>query len=114
MPATGGTPTLVRRNAGDGVYSPDGKRLAYVSPVIGRDPALYQRASTAEHLEPCSAGKTQAGCGGLLTLRGSPTRSKTASYVLTVASGSTSKVAEGGGNPQWMDDHTLVVGNATN
>lgn len=35
-------------------------------------------------------------------------------YVLTVASGSTTKVADGGGNPEWMDDHTLVVGNATN
>ncbi len=32
-------------------------------------------------------------------------------YVLTVATGSTKKVAEGGGNTEWVDDHTLVVGN---
>ncbi len=33
MPVAGGKPTLVQRNAAWGGYSPDGKWLAYLSPV---------------------------------------------------------------------------------
>ena len=34
-------------------------------------------------------------------------------YVLDVATRSATKVAEGG-NAEWFDDHTLIVGNPTN
>ena len=37
VPVAGGEQTLVRRNAGWGGYSPDGKWLAYLSPVDGHD-----------------------------------------------------------------------------
>ena len=34
--------------------------------------------------------------------------------MLNVATGSTTKVAEGGGNAEWFDDNTLSIGNPTN
>ena len=37
VPVAGGQQTLVRRNAGWGGYSPDGRWLAYLSPVSGND-----------------------------------------------------------------------------
>ena len=44
--------------------------------------------------------------------RGSPTRPADQIYVLNVATGSATRVAEGG-NAGWFDDHTLIVGNPT-
>ena len=77
VPVAGGKPTLVQRNAGWGGYSPDGKWLAYLSPVrrdfTGR--GLWIRSvhgGTPRAL--VHGGKPPLGAGGPRTGRGSPTR----------------------------------------
>jgi WD40 repeat protein len=111
---TGGTPTLVRRNAGDGVYSSDGKWLAYtVNPKGGGAGTLW---ITGVH-----GGKPRVlASGGVGWLRWSRDGTRLSYlnndgvYVIDVAAGTTTQVAEGGGNPEWFDDETLIIGNPTN
>ena len=111
VPVTGGTQTLVRRNASSGAYSPDGKSLAYLSPVGAQD-ALW---ITSVH------GGTPRVLveGNLGWLRWSPDgtrisyRDGRSIYVLNVATGSATKVAQGG-NAEWFDDNTLIVAHPPN
>jgi len=110
---TGGTPTLVRRNAGDGVYSSDGKWLAYtVFPKGGGNGTLW---ITGAH-----GGTPRAlASGDVGWLRWSPDGTRLSYdnnggvYVADVAAGTTTQVANGD-QAEWLDNDTLTVGNPTN
>jgi Tol biopolymer transport system component len=117
VPVAGGKQTLVRRNAGWGGYSPDGKWLAYLSPVDAQSFAGGELWITSVH---GGAPRALVRGGGLSWLRWSPDGTRIAYsdggspvYVVDVATGSTTKVAEGG-NPEWFDSHTLILGNPEN
>jgi len=110
VPVSGGAPTLVRRNAGSGYYSPDGRWLAYVSPVCylscGQD-GLW--ITSVQGGTPRLVAQ-----GDLGWLRWSPDGRRISYseggsvYVLEVATGSAMQVAVGG-NAEWFDDNTLIV-----
>jgi len=112
----GGQPTLVRHDAAWGGYSPDGKQLAYLAPM---DPNNF--TGGALWVAPADGGKARAlvHSVGLSWMRWSPDGTRISYsdlgsiYVLNVATGATTQVAEGG-NAEWFDDHTLIVGNPTN
>ncbi len=107
VPVTGGTQTLVRRNASKGVYSPDGRSLAYLSPVGGQ---------VALWITSVNGGKPRMlvhqGDPGFLRWSPDGTRISYGDggsiFVLNVATGSATKVAEGG-NAEWFDANTLIV-----
>ncbi len=110
VPVTGGKQTLVRRNAGFGGYSPDGKWLAYLSPVVN-----FSGGSlwiTSVHAGTPRALVSNARLGWL---RWSPDGTRISYtngewvYVLNVATGSASRVAKGD-HAEWFDDHTLILG----
>jgi Tol biopolymer transport system component len=107
VPVTGGKPTLVRRNAYSGQYSPDGKSLAYLTPVGD------QLSITSVH-----GGRPRLvfkGAGGWLRWSPDGTRISYENhgvYVLNVATGSATKVAEGG-VAEWFDNNTLIVAHPT-
>jgi len=114
VPVAGGKQTLVRRNAGWGGYSPDGKWLAYLSPVDPQSFAGGELWITSIH---GGTPRALVRDGGLGWLRWSPDGTRIAYsdggspiYVVDAATGSTRKVADGG-NPEWFDDHTLILGN---
>jgi dipeptidyl aminopeptidase/acylaminoacyl peptidase len=113
VPVTGGKETLVRRNAAWGGYSPDGTRLAYLTPVRAED-----FSGIGLWITSVSGGTPRALVrnGSLAWVRWSPDGKRLsywnngAVYVTDVATGTTTKVAPGG-NPEWFDDHTLILGN---
>ena len=118
VPVGGGTPALVMPKAGWGGYAPDGTALAWLSPVSGttfKGGKLWVTTAPAmERPMPFVGG------GELSWPRWSPDATRIAYtkngsvYVLNVATRSITKVAEGGGNPEWIDDNTLSIGNPTN
>jgi Tol biopolymer transport system component len=111
VPVAGGKPTLVRHNAGWGGYSPDGRWLAYLSPVSASDFSGGKMWITSVHGgTPRALGPD----GHLSWLRWSPDGTRISYsdrggiYVLNVATGSATKVAEGN-HAEWFDDNTLIV-----
>jgi len=114
VPVAGGQQTLVRRNAGWGGYSPDGRWLAYLSPVSGNDFAGGGLWIASVHGGTARALVRE---GRFRWLRWSPDGTRIAYadggspiYVVDAASGSTRKVADGG-NPEWFDNNRLILGN---
>ena len=111
-----GKQTLVRRNAGWGGYSPDGRWLGYLSPVNAHDFTGRGLWITGVH---GGTPRNLVPDGHLTWPRWSPDGTRISYsdrgsiYVLNVATRSATKVAEGG-NAEWFDDHTLIVGNPTN
>jgi Tol biopolymer transport system component len=113
VPVTGGKPTLVLRNAGWGAYSPDGTKLAYLSPI-------NEATFTGQKLWITNVlGGTPRAMvtnGDIRWLRWSPdgTRVSYADraglHVLDVATGSATTISEGVVTAEWLDDHTLVIG----
>jgi Tol biopolymer transport system component len=110
VPVTGGEPTIVRHNAGWGDYSPDGRSLAYVA-RLGED-------FTGDTLSIVSVDGRKATPvveGEIGGPRWSPDGTQISFnkggsiFVLNVASGSTMLIADGG-NAEWVDDHTLIIG----
>ena len=116
VPVGGGQQTLVRRNAAWGGYSPDGKELAYLAPM---DPTDFTGGGLWIAARRRREGSTPGAFRGSLLAavvsgRNPDLYSDLGSiYVLNVATGATTQVAEGG-NAEWFDDHTLIVGNPTN
>lgn len=112
VPVAGGKPTIVRRDAGWGGYSPDGSSLAYLAPVDAKE-----FSGGGLWITSLSGGAPRAMVphGHLGWLRWSPdgTRISYVSgrsiYVMTVDTGSATRVAAGG-TAEWFDDHTLIVG----
>ena len=111
VPVAGGKPTLVRRNAGWGGYSPDGKSLAYLSPVTADFSGGRLLVTSVQGGTP----RAMVSTGHLNWLRWSPDGTRISYvdgrsvYVLNVAIGSTTKVAEGN-TAEWLDDNTLIIG----
>ena len=110
VPVTGGDPTLVRRSAGFGAYSPDGRSLAYLSPVRGNFTGAGLWVVDASGGEPRSLVEGR----GILWPRWSPDGTKIAYqqgadiYVVDVVTSRSRRVTAGGA-PEWFDDDTLVV-----
>ena len=110
VPVAGGKQTLVHRNAGWGGYSPDGKRLAYLSPMNGPtspEEGSGSRASTGNTPSPGPQG-SQVGAvvpgwdADLLLGRRIDLRAgRRDRFGHEVAAG---------GTAEWFDDHTLIVG----
>jgi len=111
VPVAGGKQTLVKRDAGWGGYSPDGKSLAYLSPV-NADFSGGNLWITSVH---GGTPRAMVPVGHLIWLRWSPDGTRISYvdgkfvYVLNVATGSTTRVAEGN-TAEWFDDNTLIVG----
>jgi dipeptidyl aminopeptidase/acylaminoacyl peptidase len=122
VPVTGGTPGLARRDAGwgglaYGLASSKGD-FAYLSPVSKDDftgGGLWIDSWDLRAVTP----RALVSEGHLTWLRWSPDGSRisytdgASIFVVNVATGSTTKVAEGG-NAEWFDDNTLIVGNPNN
>jgi Tol biopolymer transport system component len=110
-PVTGGKPTLVQRNAAWGSYSPDGKRLAYLSPLKEGDftgSGLWIKNVHGRTPRALIRG------GGLRWVRWSPDGTRiaysdgNAIYTVDAATGTTKKVVGHGGQPEWLNNHTLI------
>jgi Tol biopolymer transport system component len=112
VPVTGGEPDLVRRNAAFGTYSPDGRTLAYLSPLDPED------ATGGELWLVDAAGgdpRLLVEQEGIWWPSWSPDGTRIAYgvgtdeiHVVDVTTGGSSMVAEGA-TAEWLDDHTLVV-----
>ena len=112
VPVAGGEPTIVRRDAAMGLYSPDGRTLAYLdaprgegcsgwssslwlADADGGDPRLLvDRAGDLVRWSPDGTRIAFSGDGEI--------------HVVDVATGESSHVADGG-SADWLDDDTLVV-----
>jgi hypothetical protein len=111
VPVSGGEPTLERKNAGFGAYSPDGGTMAYLSPI---DETTFD--STGLWVAPVDGGAPRELVTGshIRWPKWSPDGTRIAYgegediYVMDVASGTTTKVANGE-DVDWFDDDTLVV-----
>ena len=112
VPVAGGKPTLVRRDAGYGGYSPNGKWLAYLSPINGHDFTGLKLWITGVH---GGTPRALVAKGHLGWLRWSPDGTTISYsnggsiYVMDVATGSSTRIGAGG-TAEWFDDHTLIVG----
>jgi Tol biopolymer transport system component len=114
IPATGGEPTLLRRNAAHGSYSPDGTTIAYLnSPgLIGVD-----FGARSIWLADADGGDPRRLVRGtnIAWPRWSPDGTRIAfeddgaAYVVEVATGEVSRITDGGA-PEWLDEDTLIVG----
>jgi Tol biopolymer transport system component len=112
VPVAGGKPTLVRRVAGFGGYSPGGRWLAYLQPVNAHDFTGRKLWITGVH---GGTPRALVAKGHLGWLRWSPDGTRISYsnggsiYVLEIATGSSTRVGAGG-TAEWFDDHTLIVG----
>ena len=112
VPVAGGEPTLVRRDAADGVYAPDGRTLAYLdAPRVEDDDGWTSSLWLAD---TDGSDPRLLVDGDFHSIRWSPDGTKIAFsgggeiLVVDVATGEFSNVAEGG-IADWLDDDTLVV-----
>jgi Tol biopolymer transport system component len=122
VPATGGAPTLVMRNAAHGVYAPDGSRIAYLSrPRLNPGGLLSYQLWTArpDGTDPRLLTKVPVnGAGGISILtwaRWSPDGTTIAMSgagevtLVDVATGATSGAGVNGSLATWINDSSLVV-----
>jgi Tol biopolymer transport system component len=109
VPATGGEPTLVRRGAIFGDYSPDGSQIAF----IGSREGLFDDLWVA----PAAGGDAQKLATGEIAIpRWSPDGTRIlynggsgGVYVVDVATGEQTLVVESDHVPAWVDDDTLSL-----
>jgi WD40-like Beta Propeller Repeat len=111
VPVTGGEPTLVRRNATLGAYSPQGDKLAFLEPTGGEwtSPTLLLMDAGGSAPEVLVEGDK------IEFPRWSPSGTSIAYvadgdeiFVVDVSSGVSREVANGGW-VEWLDDDTLVI-----
>jgi Tol biopolymer transport system component len=115
IPATGGEPTLVRRNAAHGSYSPTASTIAYLHRP-GFDLESNDFGAGSIWLADADGGDPRLLVEGthMHWPRWSPDGTRIAYvdeggvYVVDVATSETSRVMVGGA-PEWLDDHTLIV-----
>ncbi|HUF60034.1 MAG TPA: hypothetical protein VMR89_11245 [Actinomycetota bacterium] len=118
IPASGGEPTLLRREAAHGSYSPTDSTIAYLQRP-GFDLESYDEShgfgAGAIWLADADGSDPRMLVGGeLYWPRWSPDGTRIAYvdaggvYVVDVATGDTSRVIDGEA-PDWLDDHTLIV-----
>lgn len=117
VPATGGRPELVLRNAVGARLSPDGRRILYFKVPPGEGPVsadMWLADADGTDAQRLLRGNLQT-----LSAEWSPDGTKIAyarmggrsgTYVLDVTTGETSKVLDDAYFPEWVDDHTLIVG----
>jgi Tol biopolymer transport system component len=109
VPVAGGEPTLVRRNAGFGAYSPDGRSLLYLSPIEGFS-GVSLWVLDVDGGEPRELADGPA----LTWPRWSPDGTKIsygkddAVFVVDLISGESRRVARGS-QAEWFDDDTLIL-----
>jgi Tol biopolymer transport system component len=109
VPVAGGKPNVVQHNAAWGGYSPDGKWLAYLSPVKSDFTGAGLWITSVHGGTPRALVRG----GSLRWVRWSPDGSRiaysngSAIYVVNAATGSTKNVANGA-QPEWLNDHTLI------
>jgi WD40 repeat protein len=110
IPASGGEPTLVLRDAGFGEYSPDGSTIAYTS--ISEDGELGDLwiANTD------GSDRRKLAEGQFYFPRWSPDGTRIAygddwggAWVIDVGTRETTRVADRTGWPEWVDDDTLMI-----
>jgi Tol biopolymer transport system component len=112
VPATGGRPRPVLRDAALGRLSPDGGTIAYFkpSPEDPLDGDLWLADADGTDARRLARGD-------LLAPRWSPDGTKIAyvdrgrggTYVVDVTTGGTSRVLDGAYWPEWIDEHTWIV-----
>ncbi len=117
VPVTGGRPELVLRDAVGARLSPDGRRIVYFKVSPGEDPVaadMWLADADGTDAQRLVRGNLQT-----LSAEWSPDGTKIAyarmggrsgTYVLDVTTGETSKVLDDAYFPEWVDDHTLIVG----
>jgi len=110
IPASGGEPTLVLRDAGMGEYSPDGDTIAYTR-VSGDAEFGGLWIANAD-----GSDRRQLVAGELVLPRWSPDGTMIAygdewesTWVVDVGTGETTRVADRGAWPEWVDDDTLLI-----
>jgi Tol biopolymer transport system component len=117
VPVSGGQPTLVRRDAAFGSFSPDGSRITYVrerTPPVGdlKFRGLWLARADGSGAFPLLVR------GHIHIPRWSPDGSKIAYMddrrngtisVIGADTGATTVVADFGAFPDWVNDHTLIV-----
>jgi Tol biopolymer transport system component len=116
VPATGGRPELLLRNAVGARLSPDGRTIIYfksshrdpfigdmwVADTDGTDTRILVRGGVATLSAEWSPDATRIAYARWAGGRGT--------YVVGVTTGETSNVLDGAYFPEWVDDHTLIVG----
>ena len=112
VPVAGGEPTLVRRDAAEGVYAPDGRTLAFLdAPRVEDDDGW---SSSLWLADADGSDPRLLVDGDIHSIRWSPDGTRIAFsggreiLVVDVATGESSNVADGG-IADWLDDDTLVV-----
>jgi Tol biopolymer transport system component len=112
VPVAGGEPTLVRRDAAEGVYAPDGRTLAYLDAPRVEDDEGWTSSLWLADMD--GSDPRLLVDGDFHSIRWSPDGTKIAFsggkeiLVVDVATGESSNVADGG-IADWLDDNTLVV-----
>jgi hypothetical protein len=110
VPVTGGEPTLVVRNAASPLYLADAEEIAFIVPGT----SAFDGQSIAIAGADGSRRTLVTAVEGIWIQTISPDRSRIAYpdggsvYVVVVATGEASKVADGG-SAEWLDDDTLLV-----
>jgi dipeptidyl aminopeptidase/acylaminoacyl peptidase len=111
VPVTGGEPTLLLANAMWPIYSPDGEELVYVTPTenLSGDSIVIASAdgSVPRTLVTASSdifSPTMSPDGTRLAYADGG-----AIYVVEIATGQITPVADVGFNGEWFDDDTLIV-----
>jgi len=100
--------------AGDGILSPDGSQLAFVAEdSLGQGTDIWIADADGSGLTPVARGRGES----LFAPRWSPDGTRLVYFrddsapdvfVLDIATGETTKVAEGS-SATWLDDHTLLI-----
>ena len=111
IPSSGGEPTIVLRDAGEGEYSPDGSTIAYTR--ISGD----ARFGGLWLANADGSDRRQLVAGELFLPRWSPDGTRIAYdddgrggvYVVDVDTGETTKIVGETRWPEWVDDDTLLV-----
>jgi Tol biopolymer transport system component len=110
VPVAGGEPTRLVRDASMGIYGPDGRTLAYVDSPRGLWSSPVLMLADADGGDPRALVEGDA----IDFPRWSPDGTRIAytdrgrDYIVYVATGETSLVAEGGA-ADWFDEDTLVI-----
>jgi Tol biopolymer transport system component len=124
IPSSGGEPTIVVRDAGNGEYSPDGSMIAYTQ-ISGTEAAFDGTEAALNDLftgdlwiaNADGSDRRQLAAGDLAMPRWSPDGTKIAysddgsggTYVVDVDTGKTTMIADAVGWAEWVDDDTLLL-----